>query len=87
MWEDAGVIGVQGDVVVTGEDRMPGAAWFPDARLNFAQNLLERARADDTNDALVFWGEEKIKRSTGRSTPLPEAIAAAAAAAAAEKSD
>ena len=62
VWDDAGVIGTQGDVTVTGEERMPGAAWFPDARLNFAQNLLERRRADDTTDALVFWGEEMIKR-------------------------
>jgi len=62
VWDDAGVVGTQGDVAVTGEDRMPGAAWFPDARLNFAQNLLERKRADDATDALVFWGEEKIKR-------------------------
>jgi len=41
---------------------MPGATWFPDARLNFAQNLLERRRADDTGDALVFWGEDKVQR-------------------------
>ena len=41
---------------------MPGARWFPEATLNFAQNLLERKRADDDSDALVFWGEEKQKR-------------------------
>jgi acetoacetyl-CoA synthetase len=62
VWDDAGVIGTQGDIVVTGEDRMPGADWFPEARLNFAQNLLERTRADDHGDALVFWGEDKVKR-------------------------
>jgi len=62
VWDDSGVIGTQGDIAVTGEDRMQGAAWFPDARLNFAQNLLERKRADDTSDAIVFWGEESIKR-------------------------
>jgi len=44
-------------------DRMPGAHWFPDARLNFAQNLLERRRADDDGDALVFWGEDKVRRA------------------------
>ena len=27
--------------------RMPGARWFPDARLNFAENLLTRRAADD----------------------------------------
>ena len=62
IWDDGGVIGTPGDVVVAHEDRMPGAAWFPDARLNFAQNLLERKRADDTSDALVFWGEANVRR-------------------------
>ena len=62
IWDDAGVIGTRGDTVLAGADRMPGAAWFPDARLNFAQNLLERKRPDDTSEALVFWGEDKIKR-------------------------
>ncbi len=62
IWDDAGVIGTRGDTVLVDADRMPGAAWFPDANLNFAQNLLERKRADDESDALVFWGEDKIKR-------------------------
>ena len=46
------------DVLVDG-DKMPGARWFPDARLNFAENLLRRR--DDT-DALVFWGEDRVRR-------------------------
>ncbi len=41
---------------------MPGAAWYPEARLNFAQNLLERRSTDDNGDALVFWGEDKVRR-------------------------
>jgi acetoacetyl-CoA synthetase len=40
-------------------DRMPGAQWFPDARLNFAENLLRRR---DRADAMVFWGEDKVQR-------------------------
>jgi acetoacetyl-CoA synthetase len=47
-----------GPVLVDGE-RMPGARWFPDARLNFAENLLRRR---DGAEALVFWGEDKVKR-------------------------
>jgi len=62
VWDDAGVLGTPGDLAVADADRMPGARWFPDARLNFAQNLLERKRADDPSDALVFWGEDRIKR-------------------------
>ena len=43
---------------------MPGAKWFPDGRLNFAQNLL---RSRDDADAIVFWGEDRIrKRLSGR---------------------
>jgi len=62
VWDDSGVIGERGETVLANADKMPGARWFPDARLNFAQNLLERKRADDTSDALVFWGEDKVKR-------------------------
>ena len=62
MWDYGGVIGTPGDRVLLDADRMPGARWFPDARLNFAQNLLERRRADDDGDALVFWGEDKVRR-------------------------
>src|SRR3546814_13550992 len=43
---------------------MPGARFFPDARLNFAENLLRRRPQDanDGSDAIVFWGEDKVKR-------------------------
>ena len=48
-----------GTDVLVDADKMPGARWFPDARLNFAENLLRRR--DDT-DALVFWGEDRVRR-------------------------
>ncbi len=63
VWDFAGVLGTPGERVLVEAERMPGARWFPDARLNFARNLLERRRADDTGDSLVFWGEDKVKRS------------------------
>jgi acetoacetyl-CoA synthetase len=62
IWDFGEVIGTSGDRVLIDGDRRPGARWFPDGSLNFAQNLLERRRADDDGDALVFWGEDKIKR-------------------------
>jgi len=40
-------------------DKLPGAKWFPDARFNFAENLLKRR---DDGEALVFWGEDKVRR-------------------------
>jgi acetoacetyl-CoA synthetase len=42
---------------------MPGARWFPQARLNYAENQLQRR---DAGDALVFWGEDKVKRCLTR---------------------
>ncbi|HEY3180193.1 MAG TPA: acetoacetate--CoA ligase [Casimicrobiaceae bacterium] len=62
LWDYAGVIGEPGDRILIDGDRTPGARWFPDASLNFAQNLLERRHADDQGDALVFWGEDKVRR-------------------------
>jgi acetoacetyl-CoA synthetase len=57
VWAFGEVRGEQGDVVLT-DDAMPGAKWFPEARLNFARNLLRRR---DDADALVFWGEHEVK--------------------------
>jgi acetoacetyl-CoA synthetase len=50
----------RGTRTVIGGDRMPGARWFPDARLNFAENLLRR-RDDAT--AIVFRGEDRVASS------------------------
>ncbi len=58
VWEFGEVIGERGATVVEDRERMPGARWFPGARLNFAENLLRRR---DDADALVFWGEDKVK--------------------------
>jgi acetoacetyl-CoA synthetase len=44
-------------------DKMPGAQWFPEARLNYAGNVLQRR---DDGEALVFWGEDKVKRRMTR---------------------
>src|SRR5512132_4248184 len=42
LWDAAGVIGEKGERALVDGHRMPGARWFPDARLNFAENLLAR---------------------------------------------
>ena len=42
VWEFCEVVGYPGTTVVTDIDKMPGAKWFPAARLNFAENLLDK---------------------------------------------
>jgi len=60
MWDFAGIVSeTRGKRVLVDGDKVPGAAWFPDARLNYAENLLRRR---DDGDAMVFWGEEKVRR-------------------------
>ena len=61
LWDFAAVVAeTRGDVVLREGDRMPGAAWFPDARLNFAENLLRRR---DDAPALIFRGETGVERT------------------------
>jgi acetoacetyl-CoA synthetase len=60
VWEWCGVIASRkGSSVLVDGDKMPGARWFPEARLNLAENLLRRG---DRGDALVFWEEGGSKR-------------------------
>lgn len=62
VWDFCEVRGEKGARVLADGDKMPGARWFPDARLNYAQNLLRRR---DYEAALVFWGEDKVMRRMG----------------------
>lgn len=60
-WDFTHVIGERGPgPVVLNFDRMAGAKWFPNARLNFAENLLRRR---DDGVALCFRAEDKVERS------------------------
>ena len=59
IWNFCAAVGERGDVVLEAGDQMPGARWFPQAKLNYAENLLQRR---DDGEALVFWGEDKVKR-------------------------
>jgi acetoacetyl-CoA synthetase len=49
----------RGGRVITDKDKMPGARFFPDARLNYAENML---RKSDDSEALVFRGEDRVAR-------------------------
>ena len=61
-------------------DKMPGARWFPDARLNFAENLLKRR---DGAVAIIFRGEDKVAREISFAE-LYDAVSVTAQALAAE---
>ena len=63
LWDFCGAVGNKGQTVLRDGDRMPGARWFPEARLNYAENLLKNR---DEGEALVFWGEDKVKRRLSR---------------------
>ncbi len=76
LWDFCGVIGERGERVLVDGHKMPGAKWFPEARLNYAENLL-RSRGD--GEALVFWGEDKVRHRV-RHAELFRAVAQAAAA-------
>ncbi len=61
VWRFCGVIAAaQGDKTLENGHLMPGAKWFSDARLNFAENVLRR---QDAATAIVFWGEDVVKSS------------------------
>ncbi len=59
VWDECGVIGDKGSTILEDGDKMPGARFFPQAHLNFAENLLAE---DGDHDAIVFAGEDKVSR-------------------------
>lgn len=59
VWDTCGVIGEKGAQRLIDADKMPGAQFFPDAKLNFAENLL---RKTGSGEALVFRGEDKLEK-------------------------
>ena len=61
IWDICGVLAeTRGDRILVDGDKMPGAQFFPDARLNFAENLLRRR---DDGPAMIFRAEDKVERT------------------------
>lgn len=58
FWDFAGIIGSKGQRVLVDGDQMLKARWFPDAKLNYAENLL---RQSHNEIALSFWGEDQVQ--------------------------
>lgn len=57
VWDYCGVVGEKGETALVDNGHMLEARFFPDAKLNFAENLLKE-KGD--GDALVFRGEDKV---------------------------
>jgi acetoacetyl-CoA synthetase len=58
VWNFCNVIGEPGPRSLINASDMLSARFFPDSRLNFARNLLQKSGA---GDALVFRGEDKVE--------------------------
>jgi len=59
VWDFCGVRAeTRGQRVLVDGDKLPGAQFFPDAKLNLTQNLLRR---NDDTPAMVFRGEDKVR--------------------------
>ncbi len=86
MWKFGEVRGTPGLRRLINADRMPGAQWFPEATLIFAENLL---RERDASLAISFWGEDRVKRQLSRRQlyDLVSRLAQALAAAGVNKGD
>lgn len=70
FWEYSGIIHSENyKQVVDDPKKMPGAKWFTGAKLNYAENLLQRR---DEHTAIVFWGEDQVKRSLSYKELLEE---------------
>lgn len=59
LWDFCDVRGDKGERILENGDAMPGARFFPDARLNFAENLLSRTGSEP---AILFRAEDKLSR-------------------------
>ena len=65
LWQFLGIVGDKGSDIVIDPHRLPGAKWFPQAGLNFAENHLRRrdagaaiiARSEDGARRVLSWGE------------------------------
>jgi len=60
VWDFVDIIGEKGGRIIDSPDAFPGAEWFPDAQLNFAENHLRR---HDDNTAIIAYTEDRALRT------------------------
>ena len=60
LWKFCNVVGDRGSVVLENGSRLRDARFFPDSRVNYAENLFRRSGG---GEALIFVGEDGSRRS------------------------
>ena len=55
LWDWHGIIGDKGERLLADANKMPGAQFFPDAQINYAENMLRDA---DDRPAFIAYGED-----------------------------
>ncbi|GGC94100.1 acetoacetyl-CoA synthetase [Halopseudomonas salina] len=79
IWDYTDVVSASDPSVVLESHALPGARWFPQARLNFAENLLRHALTSDaTRPALHARSETRGDFTLSRSELLAQVAALAA---------
>lgn len=63
LWDELGLIGDRGERILSDRDKMPGACFFPDGSVNFAENML---RHTGSEPAIIFRREDGLRRSLTR---------------------
>ncbi len=76
LWDFGEVIGEKGDSVLLNAECMPGARWFSQAKLNFAENLLRQSG----DDVAIIFRAENTRETTLTYAELNNRVAATAAA-------
>jgi acetoacetyl-CoA synthetase len=74
VWEFGQIVGDRGSGPALADDRMPGARWYPEARLNYTENVLRHAdhltgpaviaRREDGRHVELSWAE--LRDQVGR---------------------
>ncbi|MDR0555984.1 MAG: acetoacetate--CoA ligase [Holosporaceae bacterium] len=59
IWDFGNIIGEKGERIANDAEKFWEYRYFPDAKLNFTENLIKRR---DSGPALIFWGEEKVRK-------------------------
>lgn len=63
VWHDTGMIGDRGDTVLISGTEMPDAVFFPGARLNVVENLLDGRGASPDSPAIEYRREDGLHRT------------------------